>query len=132
MPVVMSGYTYDIASKMARLGIPKDKITVDRAFNTKENVQFTLRAVKANGYKKVYLVSSANHMPRSMMNFERAYRNNGIDVVPWPVGYYTPRIHRKEQLEYVPDIRFLTLTNKAWHEYVGTLELWLDRFCDEL
>lgn len=132
VPVLMSGYNYDIASKMAKLGLPKDKITVDKAFDTKENVQFTLPVIKAKGYKKVYLVSSANHMPRSMMNFEKAYRNNGIEVVAWPVGYYTTKNHRKEQLEYVPDIRFFSLANRACHEYVGMLELWLDRFCDGL
>lgn len=132
VPVIMSGYKEDIIKRMAKQGIPEDKLTFDKAFNTKENVQFTLRAVKANGYKKVYLVSSANHMPRSMMNFERVYKSNGIKVVAWPVGYYTPKNHCKDQLEYVPDIRFLTLSNRAWHEYVGMLELWCDRLSNEL
>lgn len=50
-------------------------------------------------------------------------------IVPVPLANYTPKNHRKDQLEFVPDIRFFNLSNRAWHEYIGMLELWCDRLC---
>lgn len=126
VPVIMSGYKEDIIKRMAKQGIPEDKLTFDKAFNTKENVQFTLPVVKAKGYKKVYLVSSANHMPRSMMNFEIAYKSNGVEVMAWPVGYYTGKKHMVKELEWVPDIDNLKLNTRVWHECIGMLELYID------
>lgn len=133
VPLVLSSYHKDIYKRMERLGVPKDRLFVDeKAYNTKENVIYSLPLVQKLGAEKIYLVSSANHMPRSMMNYSPNFKKQRIEVVPYPAGYYTPKNHRKDQLEFVPDIRFFNLSNKAWHEYIGMLELWCYRFFGEL
>lgn len=128
VPVVLSGYDLgNVESRMQRLGVPKEALKIDKkAYNTKENVVYSLPLVKRLGAKKVYLVSSAAHMPRSMMNFEPVYKKQGINIVPYPAGYYTPKEHRVQKLEWVPDVKYLNLANRAWHEYVGMMELFLN------
>lgn len=120
-PILMSGYKYDIATKMASIGIPKNEITVDKAYNTKENMQFTLPVVVKKGFKKVYLVSSANHMARSIYIFKKAFKNYGIEVVPWITGYYTQNKYIAKELEWTPEIENLRLTTKVLHELLGII-----------
>ena len=58
------------------------------------------------------------------MNFEKPFKEKGIEVLPYPCGYYTPKEYRPNpKLEWVPDIRNLELSTLAWHEYLGMLEL---------
>lgn len=128
VPVVLSGYDLgNVESRMQRLGVPKEALKIDKkAYNTKENVVYSLPLVKRLGAKKVYLVSSAAHMPRSMMNFEPVFKKQGINIVPYPAGYYMPKEHRVQKLEWVPDVKYLNLANRAWHEYVGMMELFVN------
>lgn len=128
VPVVLSGYDLgNVESRMQRLGVPKEVIKIDKkAYNTKENVVYSLPLVKQLGAKKVYLVSSAAHMPRSMMNFEPVFKKQGINIVPYPAGYATPKEHRVQELEWVPDVKYLNSANRAWHEYVGLMGLFLN------
>ena len=77
------------------------------------------------GYKRVYLVTSAYHMPRSMLNFEKAFAAYGIEVVPYACEYRTPKEYRPSEHDWLPDIRYFNQSAVAWNEYLGMLELWL-------
>jgi uncharacterized SAM-binding protein YcdF (DUF218 family) len=53
-----------------------------RSRTTSENARYSAEILRAAGVRRVVLVTSANHMRRSIRDFE-AY---GLDVVPAPVG----------------------------------------------
>jgi len=71
------------------LGIPADKIIEeDKSRDTFENVEFTKKICVKLGFTNPILVTSAYHMKRAIMCFERV----DIKVTPFPVGY----IYRKD------------------------------------
>ncbi|MBB4867738.1 uncharacterized SAM-binding protein YcdF (DUF218 family) [Pseudomonas nitritireducens] len=54
-----------------------------RSRTTWENAQFSAQMLHEAGIRRVVLVTSAIHMPRSVWSFEKA----GFEVVPAPAGY---------------------------------------------
>lgn len=56
----------------------------DRATTTATSAAETARLLKPAGVRRIALVTSAFHMPRSRRVFERA----GLQVVPAPTGYF--------------------------------------------
>ena len=107
-------------------GVPaKDIILEKKATNTKDHVKYVLPIARAKGYKKVYLVTSAYHMPRSMMNFERTFATHGIEVVPYECEYRTSKGYRPSEHDWLPDMRCFQQSALAWNEYLGMLELWM-------
>jgi uncharacterized SAM-binding protein YcdF (DUF218 family) len=54
------------------------------SINTRENAQFSAVKLKRDGITRVLLVTTAMHMPRSVMEFER----EGMTVVPAASGFY--------------------------------------------
>lgn len=127
--MIPSGYNGE-AERMAKLMLnskvaPEHIIVEPKATNTKDHVKYILPIARAKGYKRVYMVTSAYHMPRSMMNFKRPFAAKGIEVVPFCCEYRTPKEHRRVANEWVPDIRYFDRSALAWHEYLGMLELWL-------
>ncbi len=68
------------------LGIGRERMVLeDQSRDTYENALFTRELVEPQEGETWLLVTSAFHMPRSVMLFRRA----GFDVVPWPVDYRT-------------------------------------------
>lgn len=128
--VIPSGYRGEaerIQKVMVGAKVPKEKFILEpKATNTKDHAKYILPIALERGYKKVYVVTDAYHMPRSMMILERPFKEKGIEVVPYPCGYMTPREYRSmRDSEWLPDIRNLEMSTIAWHEYLGMLELWL-------
>lgn len=56
--------------------------------NTAENAIRTAAIARSHGWRRVILVTSAFHMPRSVLCFEQV----GLRVIPFPVDYYSVRI----------------------------------------
>ncbi len=54
-----------------------------RSRTTWENARFSAEMLREAGIRRVILVTSAIHMPRSIWSFEKA----GLEVVPAPSGY---------------------------------------------
>lgn len=130
--VVVSGYNGEAESMQNLLlkgGVINDKIIVEpKATNTKDHVTYMLPIALEKGYKRIYLVTDANHMPRSMMNFYVPFKNKGIEVLPYPCRYTVPKEHREDfRREWIPNIYSLQQSAEAWHEYLGMLELWIIR-----
>lgn len=65
-------------------GVPADRIVIlDAVGNTADEAKVFQRYAAEHGLKRLVLVTSAWHMPRSV----RQFRKSGVDVVPFPVDY---------------------------------------------
>ena len=74
----------DMAALYQLMGVSEEAIILEPdSLNTYEDAQFTAKIIKQAGYKRVILVTSALHMPRSVRLFHQA----GIEVIPAPVDY---------------------------------------------
>lgn len=83
----LMGETESEADTMRRflvnLGVSGDRLVLEGASrNTAENARFT-REMPGEGEGALVLVTSAFHMPRSV----GLYRQEGIEVLPWPTDY---------------------------------------------
>lgn len=105
----------DIAAEWLKdMGIAEDKIfREDKARTTYENGVYTKKWMKSHKEKRIYLVTSAVHMPRSMAVFN----NLDIDFIPVISGYSYS--HRLNWLDYLPNRSALTANLAAIHEWLG-------------
>lgn len=70
------------------LGVPDDKILVEnKSINTTQNAQFSTKIMKEQGLSEPILVTSAFHMKRSVIDFEK----QGMTVTPYPADYQVAR-----------------------------------------
>ncbi len=117
----------DMASLLALMGIPQDRILLQgNSQNTFEDAQLTCKVIGENGFSRVLLVTSAMHMPRSMMMFEKA----GCTVIPAPTDYtiteaawqhlWHPNIE-EFFINLVPAYTNLSTLTKSLKEYFGIL-----------
>ena len=93
VPILLSGgQVYEdtgAEAKIARrmlidLGVPEEQILVEtRSINTTQNARYSAEILRAHGLTHPILVTSAFHMKRAVLNFEK----QGIDVVPYPADY---------------------------------------------
>lgn len=68
------------------------------------------------------LVTSASHMPRSMALFHA----QGVQPIAAPVGHHAKETTGTLSLySYLPSAHYLTRSEIAWHEYLGTAWHWL-------
>lgn len=94
------------------LGIKDSMILVENSSrNTYENAELTKKLARG---KKILLVTSACHMPRSVQSF----RKKGVEVRPAPTDYRATRIPFV-WAEYFPSIDAFQNSYRALHEYVG-------------
>lgn len=85
----------------------------DQSTSTLSNAANSARLLRAEGVRKVYLVTHAWHMPRAMIAFE----GTGIEAIPAPTRYMS----RAEPLwqDFVPSAPALLVTYYAVHEWLG-------------
>ena len=85
-----SGCEAELAKRdLIRLGVPAEKIYTDtESLNTRQNAVYSAELMREHGFAKPILVTSAFHMPRSVLNFEK----EGVQVVPFPTDYMTNSI----------------------------------------
>lgn len=129
LPVIVSGgqvFAYTgteavIAKRLlVGLGIPAEKIIVeDQSLNTTQNALHVKKIMEAQGFKQPILVTSAFHMPRSVMNFEKA----GLQVVPYPADYRANVESHISVFNFLPSGYSFQDTCTALWEYVGMLAL---------
>lgn len=71
---------------LTALGVERGRLVLENeSRNTDENARFTRAMVNPQPGQTWLLVTSAFHMPRSVLLFEKA----GFEVVPWPADYRT-------------------------------------------
>jgi uncharacterized SAM-binding protein YcdF (DUF218 family) len=114
----------DMATLLETMGVPRSAVVLEpKALNTYENAINVKAILDERKINRFLLVTSATHMPRSMMIF----RKLGLDPIATPTDYQ--KSDRESQfkspeaflLSYLPDAEYLRDTNRAIKEYVGML-----------
>lgn len=114
----------DMAKLVEALGVPATAIVQDpTSLNTYENAVNVKQILDQRGLKKILLVTSAMHMPRSIQIF----RKLGIDAVPAPTDFLISDQERSERvntpqaklLAALPQAENLYHFTRALKEYIG-------------
>lgn len=125
IPIIVSGGTVFEHQKaeapivrrfLIDLGVPANKVIVeDKSRDTIENAKYTMEICKKTGLKRPVLVTSAYHMKRSVMSFEKV----GLKAIPLPAGFKTWQNKKYGWENYLPG--GLEDATIAVHEYLGLL-----------
>ena len=125
VPVIISGGTAYKGRKaeapivkrfLSDLGVPESKLIVeDKSRDTIENAKSTKRICDKMKFRKAILVTSAFHLKRSIMSFEKV----GMKVVPFPANFRTWSDNKYTWESYLPG--GFDGTAIAVHEYLGLL-----------
>ncbi len=117
-----SGNEAEISRRiLLNLGIPAEKIIVEnKARNTAENAAYTAQICRRHGWGRVYLVTSAFHMPRSMELFGR---QQGLELLPQPCDYQLSAGGGVSLFSFLPQADAAGLAYLALHEYLALLAL---------
>jgi uncharacterized SAM-binding protein YcdF (DUF218 family) len=116
----------DMAEIMKTLGVPTSAILQDpTSLNTHQNAVNVKKIMKERGIRRVLLVTSAMHMPRSLQIFQR----QGIEAIPAPTDFLVTQHDIEESsntteailLNLLPDTDRLDKTTRALKEYIGTV-----------
>ncbi|MTV48788.1 YdcF family protein [Heliobacillus mobilis] len=129
LPIILSaGQVYNdtgneslIAQRqLITLGIPEDKLIVEgNSRNTEENARFTKSLLDEKGFSRPLLVTSAFHMERAVLNFEKV----GITVQPYPTDYKTNAGSIFYLNKLAPSADTLSNVSLASKEYLGILAI---------
>ncbi len=115
----------DMATLIETMGVPRSAMLLEpNSLNTRENAVNTLEILKTQKIQKILLVTSAMHMPRSMMIFKKL----GVDAIPAPTDYTSIQNDQAAQssteaaiLDFFPDADQMRRTTRALKEYLGIL-----------
>ena len=100
-------------------GIPSNQIFVsDLVTNTADEAAAVKKMALGN---KIILVTSAFHMPRAQMLFEK----EGLEVVPYPVDFKSLTTDSLTFMDYLPNAASLAKTELGLRELMGRLYYWL-------
>lgn len=98
------------------LGVPANKIIVEnQSLNTTQNAEYSKKLLDSHGYSQPLLVTSAFHMPRAVLQFQKA----GVTVIPWPTDYQANVHSLVSWFDFVPSSGALTTIALAVKEYLG-------------
>lgn len=117
----------EMAMLLERLGVPEDALWLEnRSRNTYENAVNSRKILDEKGIRKILLVTSALHMPRSVALFQ----SQGLEVIPAPTDYSVTfgdweRLKGAslpvQILDLVPSAENLSSVTAALKEYIGML-----------
>jgi uncharacterized SAM-binding protein YcdF (DUF218 family) len=112
----------DMMTLMETMGVPRSAIILEpKALNTYENAVNVKTILEERKIDRFLLVTSAAHMPRSMMIF----RKLGLNAIATPTDYQKSDLESQltsiesRLLNLLPDADNLRETNRAIKEYVG-------------
>jgi uncharacterized SAM-binding protein YcdF (DUF218 family) len=120
----------DMATVLTSIGIPPEALVEEPdSLNTYQNAVNVRKILQARGIKKVLLVTSAMHMPRSLKIFQR----QGINVIPAPTDFLVSQGEQQELastpkaaiLNLLPETENLNQFTSALKEYVGSFVYYL-------
>lgn len=114
----------DMTQLIEAMGVPKAAVLQDpTSLNTYENAVNVKQIMQTQGIRRILLVTSAMHMPRSLLIFKHL----GIDAIAAPTDFNTTESDWQELqtnraaivLNLLPDSDRLHQTTKALKEYLG-------------
>lgn len=124
LPVVVSGGIIASDSRslaVAMAAVLRDEFGVADVWleaqsrTTAENAVFTKEMLASKQVDRVFLVTHAAHMPRSVAVF----RHVGLDVIPAPTRFFSRDPNHKLWRSMVPGAGSLELARAALHEWIG-------------
>ena len=116
----------DLTKLLVTMGVPKsDIIPEGKSLNTYDNGVYVKEILQQYNFKKILLVTSAMHMPRSMAIFKHL----GIDTIAAPTDYHISQSELDQPnsqtesiiLSFFPTDGDLATTTQALREYLGLL-----------
>jgi uncharacterized SAM-binding protein YcdF (DUF218 family) len=116
----------DMAQLLEMMGVPSDAIVQEPdSLNTYQNAVNVKKILDEKGIQKVLLVTSALHMPRSLLIFQR----QKIDSIAAPTDFLVSEAEMAIPnsslgaivLNLLPDSGRLETTTKAIKEYIGMI-----------
>lgn len=108
-----SGEALAVRNFFVSRGIPEENIIIEgNSQNTRQNVQNIYNIV---GEEPFFLVTSAYHMKRAMLEFEKLKAN----PIPAPIDFKS--IGEYGILSYIPNAKNLRNSDLAIHEYFGII-----------
>lgn len=120
----------DMAILLETMGVPKSAMLEDpNSLNTRENAVNVKQIMEAQKIRQVLLVTSAMHMPRSLLIFKKI----GVNAIAAPADFTALQLNKSEAtsstelnlLNTLPDADQLKRTTRALKEYVGIAVYWL-------
>ena len=103
------------AAFLQRMGMPGNRTVPEGTSTTTwQNAREVGKILRARGWTRVALVTSAWHLPRAALSFRAA----GVSIVPVPAGYLSRR-SRGGALVLLPSFDSLRDCFIALHEYAG-------------
>lgn len=118
LPVLITGFTAPVmADVLARRFHHEARWLESESRDTHQNAVFTARLLKAEGIRRVYLVSHYWHLPRAMA----AFRHAGLEPVPAPLGLAGDPEEGRGLKVLVPRAGPLMVVQIAVHEWGGRL-----------
>jgi len=114
-----SGNEADIARRqLIGMGIPaKDILAENQSLNTEQNAVNTAALLQQKKWSHPVLITSAFHMPRSVVEFQRA----GLTVQPYPTDYWVSQPEAMYPGKFSPSGGAMSSTSTALKEYLGLL-----------
>jgi uncharacterized SAM-binding protein YcdF (DUF218 family) len=98
------------------LGIPHDKVIAEtKSRDTIENARYTQVLCRKLGYKNPIVVTSAYHMKRALLSFQKV----GLTVQPFPANFRTGKKRPYVWEDYLPNLPALETFSAAMREYIG-------------
>lgn len=115
----------DLKNYLIQRGFPADRILIDaESRNTAENFLYGLKLGKEHNLRSYYLVTSAFHMYRSVLTYDRVkadhYADLSIEMKPFPVDYRSDRIPSGIE-QYFPASHSAYKSSLAIKEFMGLL-----------
>ncbi len=117
----------DMASILDLMDIPRESMWMqDKSQNTYEDALFCSQILKEKGIQRILLVTSSQHMPRSVALF----KHHGLEVIPAPVDYTVTQASWENLfspdpqtllVNLMPNVSSLSLTTSILKEYIGML-----------
>ncbi len=118
---------FEMKELMLFMGVPESALVLqDQSQNTAEDVMFSARIIEERGFERIILVTSAQHMPRSV----ELFRAQGIDVIPSPADYSITDAEWRslwqanlpaQLINILPNAGYLSMTTSSLKEYLGIL-----------
>jgi uncharacterized SAM-binding protein YcdF (DUF218 family) len=121
-----SSESADMAAVLTSIGIPSEALIQEPdSLNTFQNAVNVKKILESRLINKVLLVTSALHMPRSLLIFQR----QGIDAIPAPCDFLVSKGEFQELastpkaaiLNLLPDVNNQHQFTSALKEYIGIL-----------
>ena len=115
----------DMATLMEIMGVPSDALLLEeRSLTTYENAVYSKEILERRNIKKIILVTSAAHMPRSLAIFKK----QGIDAIPAPADIMVSDRNLVENqvsleskiISLFPNPESMDRTTQIIKEYIGT------------